>query len=48
MVLVINSPLSDRHRQIFQDTENSIATSFISLMELVVKKAIGKLDCVDE
>lgn len=41
--LDINSPLSDRHREILQDTGNSIVTSHVSLMELAIKKSIGKL-----
>jgi PIN domain nuclease of toxin-antitoxin system len=41
--LDINSPLSNRYREILQDTENRIVVSHISLMELVIKKSIGKL-----
>ncbi len=41
--LDINSPLSNRHRKILQDPGNRIVASYISLMELVVKKSIGKL-----
>jgi len=41
--LDVNSPLSKRHREILDDTGNSVFTSYISLMELAIKKAIGKL-----
>ncbi len=41
--LDINSPLSARHREILQDTRNRIVTSYVSLMELAIKKTIGKL-----
>lgn len=41
--LDINSPLSTQQREILQDTENRIFASHISLMELVIKKSVGKL-----
>lgn len=41
--LDISSPLSKRHRELLEDTRNRIVTSYISLMELVIKKSIGKL-----
>jgi PIN domain nuclease of toxin-antitoxin system len=41
--LDINSPLSKRQREILQDTGNRIVASHISLMELAIKKSIGKL-----
>lgn len=41
--LDINSPLSARHREFLQDTRNRIVTSHVSLLELAIKKSIGKL-----
>ncbi len=41
--LDVNSPLSKTHRDILANAGNKIFTSYISLMELVIKKAIGKL-----
>jgi PIN domain nuclease of toxin-antitoxin system len=41
--LDINSPLSERQRQLLQDPNNRIIASHISLMELAIKKAVGKL-----
>jgi len=39
----INSPLSDHHKQLLEDTSNRIFVSQISLMELAIKKNINKL-----
>ena len=38
-----NSSLSNRYKEILLDVSNRIVVSQISLMELVIKKAIGKL-----
>ena len=39
----INSPLSDQHKKLLEDTSNKIFVSQISLMELAIKKNINKL-----
>lgn len=39
----ISSPLSIKHRQLLQDRKNVVFISYVSLMELEIKKAIGKL-----
>ena len=41
--LDVDSPLSTKHRAILADAGNKVFTSHIRLMELVIKKAIGKL-----
>ena len=41
--LDINSLLSDRYIEIREDTRNRIVTSHVSLLELAIKKSIGKL-----
>ena len=41
--LDVNSPLSNHHREILRDGSNRIVVSHISLMELVIKKSVGKL-----
>lgn len=38
-----SSPLSIKHRQLLQDSNNIVFISYVSLMELEIKKAIGKL-----
>lgn len=39
----INSPLSEKHKKLLEDTSNKILISQVSLMELAIKKNINKL-----
>jgi len=39
----VNSPLSEYHKTLLEDTSNRIIVSQISLMELAIKKNINKL-----
>ena len=37
----ISSPLSIKHRQLLQDSKNAVFISYVSLMELEIKKQLG-------
>jgi PIN domain nuclease of toxin-antitoxin system len=39
----VNSPLSNYHKELLEDTSNRVIVSQISLMELAIKKNINKL-----
>jgi PIN domain nuclease of toxin-antitoxin system len=39
----VNSPLSQYRRTLLLDRANRVVMSYISLMELAIKKSIGKL-----
>ncbi|MBS1527646.1 MAG: type II toxin-antitoxin system VapC family toxin [Bacteroidetes bacterium] len=39
----MHSPLSAKHKKLFEDSSNRIFTSQISLMELAIKKNLNKL-----
>ena len=39
----INSPLTKPHKELLEDTSNRVFASYISLMELAIKKTLNKL-----